>query len=183
MPTVRDKISFLDGETILEFGYGTGQNIILAHQRNEKIALKGLDIDPKAKAIAEGKINKLGLDIKLNLYDGHIFPYADNTFDKVFSSLVFHQLDQDTKLSSLKEIYRVLKPDGQLIVGDWGKAKNKIMRFTFYFVQLLDGFKTTDDNVKGFLPKFIEQAGFSNVTETDYINTKIGTYSYYQATK
>ncbi len=57
------------------------------------------------------------------------------------------------------------------------------MRFTFYFVQIFDGFKTTNDNVKGLLPKFIKQAGFSNVTETNFINTKIGTYSYYKATK
>ncbi len=178
-----DELAPQNGETILEFGYGTGQNIILAHQRNEKTVLKGLDIDPKVKAIAERKMNKLGLGIKLDLYDGHTFPYAENTFDKVFSSLVFHQLDQNAKLSSLKEIYRVLKPDGQLIIGDWGKAKNKIMRLTFYFVQILDGFKTTDDNVKGLLPKFIEQSGFRNVTEVDFINTKIGTYSYYQATK
>ncbi len=178
-----DEIDLKDGETILEFGYGTGQNIILAHQRNEKIELKGVDIDPKVKAIAERKIDKLGLDIKLDLYDGGTFPYEDNIFDKVFSSLVFHQLDQDTKLSSLKEIYRVLKPNGELIIGDWGEAKNKLMRFTFYFVQILDGFKTTDDNVKGLLPKFIEQAGFKNVRETNYINTGIGTYSYYKAVK
>ncbi len=178
-----DELNPKSDETILEFGYGTGQNIILAHQRNEKTELKGVDIDPKVKAIAEGKITKLGVDINLDLYDGVTFPYADNTFDKVFSSLVFHQLDQKTKLSSLKEIYRVLKPNGELIVGDWGKAKNKIMRFTFYFVQILDGFKTTDDNVKGLLPNFIKQSGFRNVTETNFINTKIGTYSYYKATK
>ncbi len=127
--------------------------------------------------------NKLGLEINLDLYDGHTFPYADNSFDKVFSSLVFHQLDQSTKLSSLKEIYRVLKPNGTLIIGDWGEAKNKLMRFTFYFVQMLDGFKTTDDNVKGLLPSFIKQAGFKDVAETNFINTRLGTYSYYQATK
>jgi hypothetical protein len=37
--------------------------------------------------------------------------------------------------------------------------------------------------VNGLLPKFIEQAGFKNVTEKDFINTRIGTYSYYKATK
>ena len=178
-----DKLDPKGGETILEFGFGTGQNIILAHQRNDKAKLTGVDIDPKVKAIAEHKINKLGFDITLDLYGGTTFPYADNSFDKVFSSLVFHQLDQTTKLSCLKEIYRVLKPSGQLTIGDWGQAKNKSMRFAFYFVQILDGFKTTNDNVNGLLPKFIEQAGFQNVTETDFINTKIGTYSYYRATK
>jgi ubiquinone/menaquinone biosynthesis C-methylase UbiE len=178
-----DELDPKTNENILEFGFGTGQNIILAYQRNNFAKIKGVDIDPKVKSIAEYKINKLGLDITLDLYDGKTFPYADNSFDKVFSSLVFHQLDKVTKSSCLKKIYRVLKPNGQLTIGDWGQAKNKIMRIAFYFVQILDGFKTTNDNVNGLLPKFIEQVGFKNVTETDFINTKIGTYSYYKAIK
>ena len=178
-----DEVEPQNDETILEFGYGTGQNIILAHERNNKTKLNGLDIDPKVKEIAEYKIKKLGFGITLDLYEGATFPYPDNSFDKVFSSLVFHQLDAETKLYCLKEIYRVLKPNGNLIIGDWGKAKSKLMRFLFYIVQILDGFKTTNDNVNGLLPKFMEQAGFKNVTEKDFINTRIGTYSYYKATK
>lgn len=178
-----DEVEPQNDETILEFGYGTGQNIILAHERNNKTKLNGLDIDPKVKEIAEYKIKKLGFGITLDLYEGATFPYPDNSFDKVFSSLVFHQLDAETKLYCLKEIYRVLKPNGNLIIGDWGKAKSKLMRFLFYIVQILDGFKTTNDNVNGLLPKFMEQAGFKNVTEKDFINTRIGTYSYYRAIK
>ena len=174
-----DEVEPQNDETILEFGYGTGQNIILAHEPK----LNGLDIDPKVKEIAEYKIKKLGFGITLDLYEGATFPYPDNSFDKVFSSLVFHQLDAETKLYCLKEIYRVLKPNGNLIIGDWGKAKSKLMRFLFYIVQILDGFKTTNDNVNGLLPKFMEQAGFKNVTEKDFINTRIGTYSYYRAIK
>ncbi len=178
-----DELDPKDNEIILEFGFGTGQNIILAHQRNDKARLIGVDIDPKVRKIAEYKIKKLGLEITLDLYDGKTFQYADNSFNKIFSSLVFHQLDKETKLSCLKEIYRVLKPNGQLTIGDWGHAKSKTMRIAFYLVQILDGFKTTNDNVNGLLPNFIEQAGFRNVTETGFINTKIGTYSYYKATK
>lgn len=33
-------------------------------------------------------------------------------------------------------------------------------RIVAFFVQILDGFDTTCDNVKGKLPKFIEQSGF-----------------------
>lgn len=178
-----DQLKPSAGENILEFGFGTGQNLILAYQRNNKSKLIGLDIDSKIKAIAEYKINKHGFNIVLDLYDGKIFPYTDNSIDKVFSSLVFHQLDKETKLSCLKEIFRVLKPNGQLIIGDWGEAKSNSMRLRFYFVQILDGFKTTNDNVNGLLPKFIQQVGFRNVNETDFINTKIGTYSYYTGTK
>lgn len=173
----------LAGENILEFGFGTAQNIILLKQRNSEASVQGVDIDPKIKAIAEHKLRKHNMIVPLHLYDGKTLPFADNSFDKVFSSLVFHQLDAETKLNCLKELHRVLKPNGKLIIGDWGKAKNKWMRISFYAVQLLDGFKTTNDNVNGLMPQFISQAGFQQVMEADFINTKIGTYSYYNAIK
>ncbi len=51
-------------EKILEFGFGTGQNLILVNKANSKAKLEGLDIDPKVKAIAEHKLQK----IKLNFH-------------------------------------------------------------------------------------------------------------------
>jgi len=155
----------------------------LAIQRNNLANFNGVDIDQKVKVIAEHKINKLGLKANLELYDGKVFPYENNSFDKVFSSLVFHQLDRETKLQCLKEIYRVLKPNGQLVIGDWGRARTILMRIAFYTVQILDGFETTNDNVNGLLPNFIKDAGFTDVEETSFLNTKIGTYSYYKANK
>ena len=53
----------------------------------------------------------------------------------------------------------------------------------FYFVQILDGFATTKDNVDGKLPTYVEKSGFMDVVETGYINTKIGTYCYYKGIK
>lgn len=173
----------LSGESILEFGFGTAQNLILLKQRMSEARIQGVDIDPKIKSIAEYKLRKQKLDVPLHLYDGTTLPFADNSFDKIFSSLVFHQLEKSTKLNCLKELHRVLKPNGTLIIGDWGKAKSKWMRFSFYAVQLLDGFKTTNDNVNGLIPEYISQAGFQQVSEVGYINTAIGTYSYYQALK
>ncbi len=119
----------------------------------------------------------------MHLYDGNVLPFADNRFDKVYSCLVFHQLDAETKVNALKELYRVLKPNGNLIIADWGKAQNKLMRFTFGLVQLLDGFKTTNDNVKGLMPDFISKAGFKDVVISNSINTAIGTFSYFNAIK
>ena len=170
-------------EIILEFGFGTAQNLILGKNTNPATDFIGVDIDPKIKSIALNKLNKVGLDIPLYLYDGITLPFPDNHFDKVFSSLVFHQLDKKTKLHCLKELQRVLKPNGELLIGDWGKAKSTLMRIVFYFVQLLDGFKTTNDNVNGLMPLYISDAGFLQVKEIDFINTKIGTYSYYKAIK
>ncbi len=170
-------------EQILEFGFGTGQNLILVHKANPKAKLEGLDIDPKVKAIAEHKLAKNNVELPLHLYDGSVLPFADNSFEKVYSCLVFHQLDAETKLNCLKELHRVMKPNGKLIIADWGKAQNKLMRLTFGFVQLLDGFKTTNDNVKGLMPDFILKAGFEDVVVTNSINTAIGTFSYFNAIK
>lgn len=172
-----------DNDTILEFGFGTGQNLILAKNKNPKTKFTGVDIDPKVREIALHKLSKHNLPIPLDLYNGANLPYQDNQFDKIYSCLVFHQLDAETKLNCLKELNRVLKPNGKLIIADWGKASNKLMRFTFGFVQLLDGFKTTNDNVKGLMPTFIKNADFLNVATTKSINTIIGTFSYYTATK
>ncbi len=181
--TLIDYVNPLAGESILEFGFGTAQNLILLKERKTEALVQGVDIDPKIKSIAEYKLRKRSLEVPLHLYDGTTLPFADIFFDKVFSSLVFHQLDAKTKLHCLKELHRVLKPNGKLIIGDWGGAKSKWMRFSFYAVQLLDGFKTTNDNVNGLMPQFISDAGFQSVSETDYINTKIGTYCYYTAIK
>jgi len=170
-------------EHILEFGFGTGQNLLLVHKANPNTKLEGLDIDPKVKAIAEHKLAKNNNEIPLHLYDGSVLPFANNSFDKVYICLVFHQLDAETKLNCLKELHRVLKPNGKLIIADWGKAQNKLMRFTFRLVQLLDGFKTTNDNVNGLMPDFISKAGFVDVVISKSINTAIGTFSYYKAIK
>lgn len=170
-------------ESILEFGFGTGQNLILGKKKNAQSNFIGVDIDPKIKKIAQRKLRKLVIDIPLHLYNGTTLPFPDNSFDKIFSSLVFHQLDRETKILCLKELHRVLKPNGQLLIGDWGKAKSLLMRIAFYLVQFLDGFKTTTDNVNGLMPLFISEAGFLHVKEIDFINTKIGTYSYYVSVK
>ena len=178
-----DHVNPLEGEKILEFGFGTGENLILGVNRNSNVQFKGLDIDPKVKRIAEKKFKANSIDVRLDIYNGGKFPYQNNAFDKVFSSLVFHQLDAKTKESSLNEIHRILKPNGVLIIGDWGKPRSKMMRIMFYFVQILDGFTTTKDNVNGKLPLYIIKSGFNNVEEVGYLNTKIGTYCYYKGTK
>ena len=150
-----DFVNPKEDEKILEFGFGTAQNIIILKQRFPDSDVQGVDIDPKIKSIAEYKLNKAGIHAPLFLYDGNTLPFEDKSFDKVYSSLVFHQLDSVTKLKCLLEINRILKPEGELIIGDWGKAKTKWMRFSFYLVQLLDGFKTTNDNVNGLMIKYI----------------------------
>lgn len=74
-----------------------------------------------------------------------------------------------------------MRPGGVLHVADWGQAANPLMRVLFYLVQLLDGFKTTADNVAGRLPQFMRECGFVDVAETRRFATPLGTISLYRA--
>ena len=117
--------------------------------------------------------------MELEQYDGSILPFADQSFDRVVTCLVLHHLDPEQKRQSLREIRRVLKPGGSLHVADWGKPSNWRMRLAFYMVQVLDGFKTTTENVRGLLPQIFQETGFLMVNESAKVDTVFGTMRIY----
>lgn len=58
-----------------------------------------------------------------------------------------------------------------------------MQRRLFYLVQLLDGFETTADSVRGILPELLYEAGFDNVEETGKYKTVFGTLRMWRAVK
>ena len=171
------------GHRILDLGCGTATLTLLIKQAHPEAQVVGLDGDPKALEIARGKVARSGLTITLDEGMAFDLPYPDNSFDRVFSGLLFHHLTREDKERSLKEVYRVLQPGGELHVADWGKAGNALMRSAFFLVQLLDGFKTTSDNVNGLLPNFFSKAGLQDVQQTAQYATMFGTMALYKAKK
>jgi ubiquinone/menaquinone biosynthesis C-methylase UbiE len=168
---------------VLDLGCGTATLTLLIKQAHPEAKVTGLDGDPKALEIARAKIAKSGLTITLDEGMAFNLPYPDNSFDRVFSGLLFHHLTREDKERTLKEVYRVLRPGGELHVADWGKASNALMRLAFFLVQLLDGFKTTTDNVNGLLPVFFSKAGLQQVQEAARYATMFGTMALYKASK
>ena len=168
---------------VLDFGCGSATLSLMVKMMKPQTVIRGVDVDAKNVEIAKRKIGNVHADIYIDKYDGVVLPYADNSFDRVISSLVFHHLDAGQKANSFTEIKRVLKPGGELHIADWGKPSNMAMRSAFYFVQFLDGFKTTADNVKGLLPAYMTDVGFQDVTNTNHFNTIFGTLRLMKATK
>lgn len=171
------------GDKVLDFGVGTGTLSLMAYAQQPNAIYFGVDVDSHILKIAGEKIKEAKAQITLQLYDGAALPFADNSFDRVLSSLVFHHLSRKQKANALKEIYRVLKPGGELHIADWGKAANGMMRTLFYLVQLLDGFENTSDNVDGKLPTIICFAGFNDIVVKQKINTVYGTLELLKAIK
>ena len=187
MPETKFKTALLNqaniqsGHRVLDFGVGTATLSLLAKYKHSEAEFTGVDVDDKVLSIATRKVEQAGINISLIKYDGKTLPFADNTFDRAISSLVFHHLSPNQKLNSLKEIHRVLKSNGQLHIADWGKSANAVMRGAFYLVQLLDGFPNTKDHAEDKFPGFIAQAGFSNVERGAHFNTVYGTMQLFKA--
>jgi ubiquinone/menaquinone biosynthesis C-methylase UbiE len=119
---------------ILDLGCGTATLTLLIKQTHPETQVTGLDGDPKALEIARGKVARSGLAITLEEGMAFNLPYPDDSFDRVFSSLLFHHLTREAKAHALKEVHRVLRPNGELHVADWGKASNVFMRSAFLLV-------------------------------------------------
>lgn len=141
----------------------------------------GLDGDRDILAVARRKVATAGVDVEL--CEGMVFtpPFVPQSFDRVVSSLVFHHLTTEDKRRTFAKARESLRPGGELHITDWGEARTPFMRFAFLSVQLLDGFRTTADNVHGRLIPLMREAGFISVTETHRTTTLLGTLSYYRA--
>ena len=168
---------------VLDFGCGTLTLSMMMKKQYPEAFITGIDVDRKILAIAENKRIQSGLDIRLDLYNGVFLPYPDETFDKVVSSLVFHHLTTIQKKQAINEIFRVLKPDGEIHIADWGKPSNLLMEVLFFFLRLLDGFENTSLNRKGKLLSYLMGHGFRFTFEGKKYDTLFGTLRLIKARK
>lgn len=171
------------GDRVLDLACGTATLTLAAKRAQPAAELHGLDGDAAILRIAADKAQGAGLKIELQQGFAAALPYADAYFDRALCSLFFHHLSRDGKHAAFAELHRVLKSDGELHVADWGEARNPLMRAAFLSIQLLDGFDTTADNVRGRLPQMMRDAGFAAVSETRRYATVFGTISLYRARK
>lgn len=178
-----EQAKIASGHRVLDLGCGTATLTLLIKKTQLDAEVVGLDGDPNILEIARAKAAKAGLLITLDQGMSFDLPYPDNSFDRILSSLVFHHLTRENKIRTLEEVFRVLTPNGELHVADWGKAQNALMRAAFLPVQMLDSFITTADNVKGLLPELLGTVGLEDVQQTAQYSTLFGTLALLQARK
>ena len=102
-------------DTILDIATGTGDLAInLAETNATKIV--GLDISSGMLDIGKEKIKKKNLASKIEMVlgDSENMPFEDNSFDAV--TVAFGVRNFESLENGLKEIYRVLKPNGTFVI-------------------------------------------------------------------
>lgn len=171
-----------DGETIVDIGCGTGTLAIALHAKAPGSRIFGIDPDPAILEIARQKAGNAGARVQWfeamgSALDG-IAPIQD--CDKIVSSLVLHQCPMEAKEAIARQMWRLLKPGGELFVADYGEQRSLLMRMLFRQVQMVDGFDLTEPNARGCIPDILRNAGFRDVEEVQVIATPTGSISLYR---
>jgi len=111
----RELISRADiepGLHVLDIGCGTGTLLVKLKRQYGAAQVVGLDPDPKALRRAHIKAARAAVSVQFDQGFANELPYKRESFDRVFSSFMFHHLDKPEREKMLKEVLRVLKPGG-----------------------------------------------------------------------
>lgn len=106
------------GESILDIGCGGGlDSLVAALLAGPSVNVVGIDLSPEMIRRAKNNLQKMNLThVIFQAYSGERIPFPDATFDVVLSNGVFNLIPD--KLLALKEVHRVLKIDGRLMMAD-----------------------------------------------------------------
>lgn len=176
------RLSPAPGDSILDVGCGTGSMAILLKRAAPGARIVGLDPDAEALAIAKRKARAAGVEIEW--HQGFAHDAANfGSFDKVISSLVFHQVPLDGKRSGIAAMFAAAKAGGLVSIADYAAQRTWRMRLLFRFIQLIDGRENTQLNADGFIEAELSGIMGRPVAPDFAINTPTGTISLFCETK
>jgi ubiquinone/menaquinone biosynthesis C-methylase UbiE len=102
------------GWVVLDVGSGTGA----ALSEYADLGCQVIGVDSSAAMIAVAR-DRLGPDVELHHNETGRLPVADDSVDLVHLSLILHSLPSEEGIELLREVSRVVKPDGRIVVIDF----------------------------------------------------------------
>jgi SAM-dependent methyltransferase len=148
-----------DGDRILEVGFGHGSTLYAVASRAPGAALAGIDLSTDAASFAARRLTDVADGrVDLRAGDSAQLPWPDASFDKAFSvHTIYFWPDA---LQNLKELVRVLRPGGRLVLG----FRERSPAATASFPASVYRFYSVAE-VKGLL----EAAGFEDVRASESV--------------
>ena len=153
----REKVVPLAAGRVLEIGIGSGLN--LPHYDPAKVQqVWGLDPSIELWALAQKTASRVDFRVEFIKGDAAAIPLDDRSADTVLVTYTLCTVPD--VLTALKEVHRVLKPDGQLIFCEHGAAPDAAVRR--WQNRLNPIWKRFGDgcNLNLLIPSLLEQSGF-----------------------
>jgi demethylmenaquinone methyltransferase/2-methoxy-6-polyprenyl-1,4-benzoquinol methylase len=130
-----ERLSIVEGETVLEIGFGTGYCLkLIAELVGQTGKVYSIDISSGMIEITKKRLEKAGLVKRAELCCGDAvsLPFVDNTFDAVFISFTLEAVDTPEIPKVLEQIKKVLKPGGRLGVASMSKENGESIFLRLY---------------------------------------------------
>lgn len=102
------------GEALLDVGCGTGALLSSLSRQVPDAELTGVDLSHDMLMVAR---ERLGDSVMLSVASAEQLPFVDASQDAIVSTSAFHYIRQPSL--ALREMRRVLKPGGRLVIVDW----------------------------------------------------------------
>jgi ubiquinone/menaquinone biosynthesis C-methylase UbiE len=108
----RTVLAELHGECVLDLAFGTGDLLLDLHALGT-VSPTGLDLSPHMARIARRKMRQRGIDLPLVRGRAEQLPFATASIDTILSTFPAPFI---LARQTLKEVARVLKPDGRAAI-------------------------------------------------------------------
>ena len=118
----KEVISHVHGK-VLELAIGTGINL---KYYSPDCEIMGVDLSKEMIKIAKNKSDILGINAKFKIADSEKLPFRRNTFDTVVET--FSLCTYPNPVKALREMKRVCKKNGEIILLDHGASDNRLVR-------------------------------------------------------
>lgn len=129
---VRDRVvNFTNaqkGSKILDVATGTGQQAFAFAKKGYEVV--GIDLSEAMLDVAKKK-NRFR-SAKFEVADATSLPFEDNSFDISSVSFALHDMPLSIREKVLKEMVRVTKSEGTILIVDYDLPKNKVGKFLIY---------------------------------------------------
>ena len=102
---------------LLDIGCGTGRTLHQIARTHPSMRLWGVDLSPAYVKVARRRLAELA-ELTVAVENGEQLPFAEGTFDVVTSVYLFHELPRNARRNVVREMHRVLRPGGLLVIED-----------------------------------------------------------------
>ena len=102
---------------LLDIGCGTGRTLHQIARTHPAMPLHGVDLSPAYIKLARRRLLDVD-EVTLAVENGETLPWADATFDIVTSVYLFHELPRNARRNVVREMLRVVKPNGLVVIED-----------------------------------------------------------------